>query len=211
MGEQLEYFWDIMRRGGPVMIPIAFASLLAVAIFMERLFALRRENVLPSRLLTTIHKLIGQGKHQEALEYARKSKAPIGEILVAGLENANQPRAIIKEIMEEAGKRATHKIEQFVHAVGTIATVSPLLGLLGTITGMIQVFRDVTASGVGDPGRLASGIWEALLTTAAGLIVAIPALIGYRYLMNRVDSLVLEMEEESLKVAEVLSREGGER
>jgi len=204
--ERLEDFWNLLVLGGPVMIPIMLASLLAVAIFLERLFALRRDKVMPHKLMIGLHHLLGQGKLDEALALARKDVSPVGESLVAGLERAGEAKVTIREHMEEVGKRVAHRLEGPVNVLGVITTVSTLLGLLGTITGMIRVFRNLASAGFVDPGRLASGIWEALITTAAGLMVAIPCLLGYRYLVSRVEANVLEMEEEAFKVAEVIAR-----
>ena len=125
-------------------------------------------------------------------------------MLAAGLANRDTSREIAKESIEDTGRHVVHELERYLNPLGTIAVVSPLLGLLGTVIGMVKVFAAITANGVGNPGILAGGISEALITTAAGLTVAIPSLIGYRYLRGRVDSLVVHMEKEAMKFLEAL-------
>jgi biopolymer transport protein ExbB len=132
--------------------------------------------------------------------------SPLGEILAAGLTNRNGDRGLIKESIEDAGRQVIHDLERYLNSLGTIAAVSPLLGLLGTVIGMVKVFAAITAHGVGDPTVLAGGISEALITTAAGLTVAIPSLIGYRYLRGKVDALVIQMEKEAVTLVEALIR-----
>ena len=139
-------------------------------------------------------------KHLQRLH----ESSPLGQILAAGLANRNASREIVKESIEDSGRHVVHELERYLTSLGTIAAISPLLGLLGTVIGMIKVFAAITASGVGNPGVLAGGISEALITTAAGLSVAIPALIGYRYLRGRVDGLVVQMEKETVKFLETL-------
>jgi biopolymer transport protein ExbB len=130
--------------------------------------------------------------------------SPLGQMLATGLSNRHAPRELIKESIEDVGRHSVHELERYLNALGTIAAISPLMGLLGTVIGMIKVFAAITTSGVGNPGVLAGGISEALITTAAGLCVAIPALIGYRYLRARVDALVVQMEKETIKFLETV-------
>ncbi len=203
----MEHVWDIFQQGGPVMVPIALAGVIGLAIFLERLVNLRRDKVVPPRLIRAVNDLIRQGKISEARVLCQQDDSIISTVLLTGAQEAGKRRAHIKEMMQDVGKSAVAELERFVHGLGTIAGVSPLMGLLGTVTGMISVFQKVTAEGVGDPRLLASGIWEALLTTAFGLIVAIPAYIGYRYLLGRVDRLTLDMEEQSLRLLEHLHGE----
>jgi biopolymer transport protein ExbB len=141
-----------------------------------------------------------QDKHVAALE----QNSPLGKILAAGLANRHRDRAIIKEAIEDTGRHVVHELERFINALGTIASMSPLLGLLGTVSGMIRTFNDITDQGVGNPQVLAGGISEALVSTAAGLVVAIPAVIGYRFLRSRVESLVVQMEKESMKLVQAI-------
>ncbi len=198
---------EILMKGGPLMAFIAAAGVLALAIFLERLVSLRREKVVPQRLLNAVREQISNHKYSEAAVLCEQSRSAISVVLLTGVRNAGKTREQIKELMEETGKSVTASLERYVNAMGTIAAISPLMGLLGTVTGMIEVFQKVTTEGVGDPRVLASGIWEALITTAAGLVVAIPAYVGYRYLLGRVDRLVLEMEEISLQAADEMAKE----
>jgi biopolymer transport protein ExbB len=202
--------WEIIIAGGPIMWPILLCSVLAAAIMLERLWTLQRKRVIPRELTDRVWKLVEtrtlNDRHIEAL--ARNS--PLGRVLAAGLTNRHQGREIMKEVIEDTGRHVVHELERFLNALGTIAAISPLLGLLGTVTGMIQAFEAITSEGVGDPRVLSGGIGEALITTAAGLIVAIPALIGYRYLRGLVDFLVVEMEKEAMKLVQAFDRMGAQ-
>jgi len=197
--------YDVLAKGGPLIVPIAVAAIVALAILMERIWTLRRERIIPRRFVDRIKELAEEDKISEAVVLCEQDESYISVILLAGIRHANKPRVRVKEAMEEAGKTVTSELERYVNALGTIAAISPLMGLLGTVTGMIEVFQKVTTEGVGDPRVLATGIWEALVTTAAGLTVAIPTYIVYRYLMGRVDRLVTEMEEASLEVADAIT------
>jgi biopolymer transport protein ExbB len=130
-------------------------------------------------------------------------------VLAAGLANRHRDRAVMIGAIEDAGRHVTHDLERFLNMLGTIAAISPLLGLLGTVTGMIRTFKAITVAGVGNPTAMAGGIAEALITTAAGLLVAIPALVAYRYLRGRVDALVIQMEKESIKLVQAIDRASG--
>ena len=192
--------WEIILAGGPVMWPIIFCSVVAVAIVLERFWTLQRKRVIPRELTDRIWKLVeSQGlndRHIEALAH----NSPLGRVLAAGLANREMGREIMKEAIEDTGRHVVHELERFLGTLGTIAAISPLLGLLGTVTGMIQAFDAISSEGVGDPQVLAGGIGTALITTAAGLIVAIPALFAYRYLRGVVDVLVVDMEKEAMKL-----------
>ncbi|MGH8250417.1 MAG: MotA/TolQ/ExbB proton channel family protein [Steroidobacteraceae bacterium] len=200
--------WEIIIAGGPVMWPILLCSVVAAAIMLERLWTLQRKRVIPRELTDRVWKLVESRslnqRHIEAL--ARNS--PLGRVLAAGLANHDQGREIMKESIEDTGRHVVHELERFLGTLGTIAAISPLLGLLGTVTGMIQAFNAITEGGVGDPHVLAGGIGEALITTAAGLIVAIPALFAYRYLRGMVDLLVVDMEKEAMKLVQAFDRLG---
>ncbi|MGE0030267.1 MAG: MotA/TolQ/ExbB proton channel family protein [Steroidobacteraceae bacterium] len=202
--------WEIIIAGGPVMWPILLCSVLAAAIMLERLWTLQRKRVIPRELTDRVWKLVEtrtlNDRHIEALS----RNSPLGRVLAAGLTNRHQGREIMKEVIEDTGRHVVHELERFLNALGTIAAISPLLGLLGTVTGMIQAFEAITSEGVGDPRVLSGGIGEALITTAAGLIVAIPALIGYRYLRGLVDFLVVEMEKEAMKLVQAFDRMGAQ-
>lgn len=192
--------WEIILAGGPVMWPIILCSVVAAAIVLERLWTLQRKRVIPRELTDRIWKLVESqslnDRHIEALGHS----SPLGRVLAAGLAHRDHGREIMKEAIEDTGRHVVHELERFLGTLGTIAAVSPLLGLLGTVTGMIQAFEAISAEGVGDPQILAGGIGTALITTAAGLIVAIPALFTYRYLRGVVDLLVVEMEKEAMKL-----------
>jgi biopolymer transport protein ExbB len=202
--------WEIIIAGGPVMWPIVLCSVLAAAIMLERLWTLQRKRVIPRELTDRVWKLVEtrtlNDRHIEALS----RNSPLGRVLAAGLTNRHQGREIMKEVIEDTGRHVVHELERFLNALGTIAAITPLLGLLGTVTGMIQAFEAITSEGVGDPRVLSGGIGEALITTAAGLIVAIPALIGYRYLRGLVDFLVVEMEKEAMKLVQAFDRMGAQ-
>ena len=144
------------------------------------------------------------GQLNEARIRELRMGSPLGRILAAGLVNRDQARELMKEGVEDVGRHVVHELERYLNALGTIASVTPLLGLLGTVIGMIKVFTVITVQGIGDPGVLAGGISEALITTAAGLTVAIPSLMFHRYFRGRIDELVVTMEQEALKMLEAL-------
>ncbi len=198
--------WEIIRAGGPLMWPILLCSVVAVAIVVERLWTLSPRRVNPAELTDKIWKLVQTrtltDRHVEALE----QNSPLGRVLASGLANRDRGRDIMKEVIEDTGRHVVHELERFLDALGTIAAVTPLLGLLGTVTGMISAFEAITVEGVGDPQVLSGGIGEALITTATGLIVAIPALIAHRYLRGRVDRLVIDMEKEAMKLVQAYDR-----
>jgi biopolymer transport protein ExbB len=195
---------NILSSGGWLILPLLFASILAMAIVAERYWALRRSVVVPPNLVEQIL----QWHHDEQLtqetivEIHRSS--PLGRMLAAGLLNRNHPREVMKESLEESGRHQVHEMERYLSTLGTIAAGAPLVGLLGTVMGMIKVFDAITLEGVGDPTILSGGISEALITTAVGLSVAIPSLIFYRLLKRRVDELVVEMEQAAIRVVEII-------
>jgi len=195
---------ELVKAGGWLMWPIIACSVIAMAIVVERLWIYRRRRVLPSNLVAQIWQLHQKNQLTAAhIQTVRKS-SPLGRILAAGLANRMHAREVMKEAIEEEGRQVVHELEHYLNTLGTIANISPLLGLLGTVIGMIKVFAAITTSGVGNPSVLAGGISEALITTAAGLSVAIPALIFHRYLSGKVNRIVLSMEEQSLKMVEVM-------
>ena len=198
---------EFVLAGGWLMVPIILCSIAAFAIVGERFWALQSEKIAPANLVGGIWKLHQQGKlNNQHIEQLHRS-SPLGRILAAGLVNMNHDRVVMKEVIEESGRQVVSELERYLNTLGTIASITPLLGLLGTVIGMIKVFSAITAHGVGDPTILAGGISEALITTAAGLSVAIPSLMFYRHLRGKVDLLVLKMEEESLKLVEVIHGE----
>jgi len=196
--------FEMVQAGGWLMLPIILASVIAFAIIGERFWSLQHKRIAPRHLVGQVwqwHKSETlDDKHIDALT----NNSPLGRILAAGLVNRNHPRDIMKEAIEETGRQVVMQLERYLNTLGTIASVTPLLGLLGTVIGMIKVFAAITTQGVGNPGVLAGGISEALITTAAGLSVAIPSLIFYRFFRGRVDELVLVMEEEALKIVDVM-------
>ena len=195
---------EIVQAGGWLMLPIIACSMVAAAIIMERLWTLQQKRVLPKDLTVQAwHWVKADRLDSERVQMLHQS-SPLGQVLAAGLANRDAGREIAKEGIEDTGRHVVHEMERYLNPLGTIAVISPLLGLLGTVIGMVKVFAAITAHGVGDPGVLAGGISEALITTAAGLTVAIPSLIGYRYLRGRVDALVVRMDKEAMKFLEAL-------
>ncbi len=198
--------WEIIQAGGPVMWPIILCSIGAAAIIVERLWSLQERRVIPREVTSKVWKLVETRTLTDAHVRALEQNSPLGRVLAAGLANRERGRDLVKEAVEDTGRHVVHELERFLGMLGTIAAISPLLGLLGTVTGIINAFNAIMARGVGDPTVFAAGISEALITTAAGLIVAIPALVGYRYLRGHVDALVVEMEKEAIKLVQVLDR-----
>ena len=195
---------EIVRAGGWVMVPIIACSIIAAAIVLERLWTLQPKRVLPVNLAEQVRDWISNDELDPAHLQRLHQSSPLGQMLAAGLANRHKPREVIKESIEDAGRHAVHELERYLSSLGTIASISPLLGLLGTVFGMIKVFAAISTAGVGSPGALAGGISEALITTAAGLSIAIPAMIAYRWLRARVDGLVIQMEKETIKFLETV-------
>lgn len=196
--------FELVQAGGWLMLPIILSSIVAVAIVAERFWTLRRKRILPQGLVSAVIKLQRQNKMSHSQIAEIRESSPLGRVLSSGLANLEHPREIMKQALEETGRQVVLELERFLNALGTIASITPLLGLLGTVIGMIKVFSVITTQGVGDPAILAGGISEALVTTAAGLAVAIPSLMFYRYFRAHVDELALEMEDEALKMVEVI-------
>jgi biopolymer transport protein ExbB len=194
----------MIQAGGWLMWPIILCSVIALAISGERFWSLQTKRIAPKHLVAQVWHWHKQDNLGDAHINALRASSPLGRILAAGLANREHPRDIMKEVIEDTGRQVVHELERYLNTLGTIASITPLLGLLGTVIGMIKVFTAITAQGVGNPGVLAGGISEALITTAAGLSVAIPSLMFYRYFRGRVDELVLRMEEEALKLIEVM-------
>ncbi|TVQ50260.1 MAG: MotA/TolQ/ExbB proton channel family protein [Gammaproteobacteria bacterium] len=200
---------EIVRAGGWLMLPIILCSIGAAAIILERLWTLKQDRVVPRNLTAEVWQLVKSNKLTQEHIQRIQQESPLGQILAAGLVNRDRERAELKESIEDTGRHVVHELERYLNPLGTIAAITPLLGLLGTVIGMVKVFAAITTHGVGNPGVLAGGISEALITTAAGLSVAIPALMGYRYLRGRVDGLVVEMEKEAMKLVEALQYRKG--
>ena len=196
--------FELVKSGGWLMLPIIFCSIVSISIIAERFWSLRREKVLPKHLVASVWSAIKQDSLQRADIEAIGKESALGQILSAGLLNRSESRERIKECIEERGREVVHDLERFLNTLGTIASISPLLGLLGTVIGMISVFAAITQHGVGDPGALAGGISQAMITTAAGLTVAIFSLVFYRYFRRKVDGIVVVMEREAIKMVDVL-------
>ena len=198
--------WEIVRAGGPLMWPIIMCSVAAIAIVGERLWTLSAQRVMPRGLLQKVWQLVDNNQINDKVIAALEQNSPLGRVLAAGLANRHRPREVMMERLEDTGRHVVHELERFLNTLGTIASVTPLLGLLGTVTGIIKAFNAITEGGMGDPRMLSGGISEALITTAAGLLVAIPALIAYRYLRGRVDRIVVEMEKNAIQLADAVER-----
>ncbi len=196
--------FELLKAGGIIMVPIVACSILALAIILERFWTLRESRVAPQATINELWRWIKKKELNGRKLKALQGSSPMGRILASGLMNAKHGREIMKESIEHEASQVIHELERFLNPLGTVATITPLLGLLGTVIGMIKVFAEIQLAGVGDAGNLAGGISEALMTTAAGLSVAIPALICHRYLLRRVDELVVNMEQEAIKLVEVV-------
>ncbi len=197
---------EIIIAGGWLMAPILLCSTLAVAIIIERFWTLRRSKVTPEGLGATVedwaarHEL--DGRHLSQL----RAESPLGRIFASALLNRQRSRDVIKEAVEDTGRHVVHDLERFLNTLGTIAGISPLLGLLGTVIGMIEVFSAIMISGVGDANVLAGGISQALITTAAGLTVAIPSYFFYRFFRGMVAEYVISMEEKAISLIDAIER-----
>ena len=195
---------ELIKAGGLLMWPIILCSVIASAIVAERFWSLRESKIVPKNLVAKVWQWQKVGHLDNKRLKTLKDSSPLGMVLSAGLINRQHSREIMKESIEEVGRHVAHDLERFLNTLGTIASITPLLGLLGTVIGMIKVFTVITAQGVGDPSVLSEGISEALITTAAGLSVAIPSLMFHRYFSGRVNELTITMEQEALKMVEVM-------
>lgn len=196
---------EVIVAGGWLMVPIILCSILATGIVLERFFALRRRRVAWRGLVDKVIAWDEQNQlDADRIAYVADC-CPLGRVLAAGIVNRQHGRDVIKESIEDTGRHVVHQLERYLNTLGTIAVITPLLGLLGTVLGMIKVFNAITAQGVGDPTVLAGGISEALITTAAGLAVAIPAVMFHRYFRGRIDELVVYMEQQAHRLMTVLA------
>ncbi|EGV52142.1 biopolymer transporter ExbB [Candidatus Endoriftia persephone str. Guaymas] len=199
--------FEFVKAGGWLMLPIITCSVVASAIVLERFWSLQRKRVMPEFLMQQILRLHRDKKLDKADLKTLRESSPLGRILAAGLLNHRHSKEVMKESIEEVGRQVVLELERYLNTLGTIASITPLLGLLGTVIGMIKVFGAIVTAGVGNPGILAGGISEALITTATGLSVAIPSLMFHRYFMGLVEKLVVAMEEQALKLIEVIHGE----
>ena len=197
---------DLFIKGGYVMYPILLGSIVALAVIIERFINLREAKVIPKDFFARIKGLLLEGHINEALSICSKSNKPIAKIIEAGIMKYYFGRDEIKEAIEDAGRHEIASVEKYLNILSTIAGVAPLLGLLGTVTGMIKVFNIISLGGIGKAEELAGGIGEALITTAAGLSIAIPTLVFHNIFSERADRLILKMEKSSMELTEILSQ-----
>jgi len=196
--------FELIKNGGWMMIPIMLCSIAAMAIIGERFWYLQRKRIIPPDLVPYIWQLYRDNKLDDRLIRSIKLGSPLGRILAAGLLNRKYGREMMKTSIEEVGRQVTHELERYLNALGSIAAITPLLGLLGTVDGIIRVFSDIAVGGMGDPAVLSGGISEALICTASGLTVAIPSLFFHRYFERVVDDHVVRMEEQSLHLIDIM-------
>lgn len=186
------------------MYPIIFCSIVALAIFLERLWVLRRKNIIPQDFVNNVEGLLKKQKISEAVFLCQNDISSIAKIFLAGLRSTQKGMWLVKEAIEERGSREATILEKNVDILSTIANLTPLLGLLGTVSGMIKTFNAISVQGIGNPAPLAGGIAEALITTATGLCIAIPTLVCYRFLKDKASTLIFEMEENSIRLVELM-------
>jgi len=199
---------EFIRQGGVVMYPLLACSVLALGIVFERAVALRRRRIFVPQLLETVEQLLAEGNLEGVLRVCQRYPGPLANLVRAGVESCGLGREELREAIVDAGRQEVPELERHLTLLGTIVGVAPLLGLLGTVLGMIDVFRTIAASGVGQAAQLAGGIYEALSTTAVGLSIAVPSLVAYNYFVRRVERLVLELERCALQLVQQLSRKG---
>ncbi|TSA50355.1 MAG: MotA/TolQ/ExbB proton channel family protein [Nitrosomonadales bacterium] len=198
--------WSIIEAAGWPIWPLLIASVVSVAIIGERFWTLRTSAVAPKSLLTEVQHSLKQGGVTKDTCLRLERHSPLGEIFASALCNVDTSREVMKESIEETGRAVTHKLERFLTTLGTIATVSPLLGLLGTVIGMVELFGAFTATGH-DVAQFARGISVALYNTAMGIIVAVPSMIFYRHFRAKIDTLIVDMEQEAIKLVEIIHGE----
>jgi len=198
---------ELLIAGGWLMVLIVLCSIIVLSISAERLYTLNARKIAPPHLLATVWKQLKAGEMDGAHLRTLKQSSPLGRILAAGLGNAYHGREVMKESIQEAAGHVVHDLERYLNTLGTIAAIAPLLGLLGTVVGMIKVFAEIMTQGTGNASALAGGISEALITTAAGLSVAIPALVMHRYFTGKIDGIVVVLEQETIKLVDALHSE----
>jgi biopolymer transport protein ExbB len=201
--------WELVKAGGWPMLPLLLLGVLALAIVLERFWTLRRNEVLPPGLGQEVRNWAARGKLDPSHIQSLRGNSPLGALLATALEARNRPRDQIRERIEDAGRHLVHRMERYLNALGTIASAGPLLGLLGTVVGMIQMFMGILDHGVGDVNQLAGGIGKALVCTATGMIVAIPALMFHRYFKGRIAGYVIDMEQEASALLDALDGRPG--
>jgi len=197
---------DLIVKGGIFMYPIFFCSIVALAVFLERLWILRRKHIIPDEFISHVEGLLKKQELSEAFSLCRNDTSSISKIFLAGLKNIEKGMWLVKEAIEERGGREAIILEKNVGILSTIANLTPLLGLLGTVFGMIKTFNAISVQGIGNPAPLAGGIAEALITTATGLCIAIPVLVCHRFLKDKAGTLIFEMEENSIRLIELMEK-----
>ncbi len=195
---------ELFQLGGFVLPILILLAIVSLAIVGNRFWVLRRARIAPAGLAARAGDLIEAGKVQQAVKVLYENDTPLARMMLVALQQVGQPREVIKEVVEESGRHEVAHLDRYLNFLGSIAGVAPLLGLLGTVFGIMHAFAAIGMVGAGDPKALAGGISEALITTASGLIVAIPSLMFYRYFKGRVDVLVLAIEKEALKLVNLL-------
>ena len=196
--------FELIKSGGPVMIPIIILAIIAMAIIVERIWSLRRKEVFPPGLGVEVREWArGRELDSKHIDVLRRN-SPLGEVLAAALDMRHKPRELMKERVEDVGRHVVHQMERFLNTLGTIAGVAPLMGLLGTVLGIIEMFLTILKTGVGDANQLAGGIGQALVSTAGGLVLAIPALMFYRYFRGLINEYVIDMEKQAIALMDVL-------
>jgi biopolymer transport protein ExbB len=206
--------WEIVLAGGWFMWPIILCAIIALGIVGERIWTLQQKRVAPADLTRRIWALVEAGQVSDKVITALEANSPLGKLLATGLANRHRPRQVMMERIEDTGRHVAHDLDRFLNTLGTIAGVAPLLGLLGTVTGIIRAFGAIHEGGLGDPRLLSGGISEALICTAAGLGVAIPSYVAFRYLRGKVEGVVVRIEKDVVRFADALndrterSREG---
>jgi len=202
--------WDVIQKGGPLMYLIILCSIVALAVTIERLYHLHRAKIDSDKFMEGISNILKRNRIMEAISLCEKTPGPIAQIIKAGILKHDRSRQEIKEAIEDAGIYEVPRLEKNLGSLATIAHISPLLGLLGTVTGMVRAFQIIQEKATSlhpvNPGDLAGGIWEALITTCAGLIVAIPTFVAYNYLVSRVKGFILEMERASTDLINILGQ-----
>jgi biopolymer transport protein ExbB len=201
---------ELIIKGGIFMYPIIFCSIVALAVFLERLWVLRRDHIIPEGFIRKIEQLLKNKNLFDAFSLCKNDPSSIAKIFLAGLKNTQKGMWLVKEAIEERGGREAIILEKNVGILSTVANLTPLLGLLGTVSGMIKTFNAISIHGIDNPAPLAGGIAEALITTATGLSIAIPVLVCHRFLKDKASSLIFEMEENSIRLIELMERYSNE-
>ncbi|MBI3900206.1 MAG: MotA/TolQ/ExbB proton channel family protein [Gammaproteobacteria bacterium] len=196
--------FELIKAGGWVMWPLILCSVAALAIIGERFWSLQRKYVCPPGLVPQVQQWLTRNELDDNRINLVRGSSPLGRIIAAGLTNRRHNREIVKEALEDSGRHVSPELERYLRTLGTIASIAPFLGLLGTVLGMIQMFTGISSQGLGDPSIVANGISQALVATATGLSVAIPSVMFYRYFRGKVNDLLIDMEQEALKLVEVL-------